>query len=215
MKIEIVVTALEHGPFLSRCLASIGKHVAGSYALRVLSDPETSQYEKYAEAFAGRQAPILILTEDDVEIINDDLVPSLLNGLDGFDSVALVGCAEYKSFFDRGFNGEAAKTPYRYKPIGWIPGYMMVFDFRKLKPEDILPDLDIPGKAGSADVDLSLQVRKAGFNVLLAQCPVYHSRGQTPSTAEDWNKNFPERHAYMQAKWGAGYLKQEVDSLQG
>ncbi|HYC63834.1 MAG TPA: hypothetical protein VEC14_03810, partial [Reyranellaceae bacterium] len=97
--------------------------------------------------------------------------------------------------------------------LPWVPAYVMLFDRHKLP--DLQADHQIPGKKGTTDVDLCLQIRKRGYVVGRHMgVYVYHPhkgddaqrRADLTATKAEEEEWFPQQVAYMKQKWGDAYM---------
>lgn len=158
----------------------------------------------------------VVICDDDVEFLDESWLTTLINVLKENEEVGQVVPVEIKSqatrdaYVQNGWCDECKKPEYDLLSCSWLPGYVMAFDMTRTP--DIRADEKIPGPSGMSDLDLSLQVREAGYKCLFTtRTVVFH--GVKPLDV-DWRMRWdivqetelPALHqqqvAYMDSKWG-------------
>lgn len=161
------------------------------------------------------------ICDDDVEFLDEGWLTTLLQVIQSKDNIGMVVPIEIKnevqrnSYLEQGWNEVVPKPGYDTLELSWLPGFVMLFDLERV-PE-IRADEKIPGPSGMSDLDLSLQVRSAGFKCMLtSRTAVYHPE---KSLDIDWRKKWdivpehelPELYRsqiqYMTEKWGGFFTE--------
>lgn len=161
------------------------------------------------------------ICDDDVEWLDEGWLTTLLDVLKSKDNIGMVVPVEIKhqnqrdSYIENGWCEEVPKPGYDIQELPWLPGYVMLFDRERVP--DIRADENIPGPSGMSDLDLSLQVRSAGFKcALTTRTVMFH--GLKPLDV-DWRTKWEivqehdlsalhrEQMIYMTGKWGSFFTE--------
>jgi hypothetical protein len=176
----------------------------------------------------------MIIMDDDVEILTDGWLRILTETLRKHDRLAELTPLEVKTKTDREEFLEVGSDVFwrrrcegnslpRVMETQWNAGYIMAIDREKVT---VYADEQIPGTVGMADVDISLQVRDAGFDTAMtSECTVYHPWKHPDGIKcdgsprereyrkkyqiyqeEELPELFQQQFDYMKQKWGRIYL---------
>jgi GT2 family glycosyltransferase len=185
-------------------------------------------------AIARSTSRFMIIMDDDVEILTDGWLRVLTEILRTHDRLGEVTPLEIKTKVDRAdfFELGHERYWYTYFPGGnpprimetnWNAGYIMAIDREKVT---VYADEQIPGTVGMADVDISLQVRDAGFDTAMtSEFTVYHPWKHPDGIKcdgsprereyrekyqiyqeEELPELFQQQCDYMRQKWGRIYF---------
>lgn len=190
-------------PFHPMQLEAIARHTKRSYDLTVICEPGTV-HENMLRAFKQARSRYFVLLDDDCIVLDDGWLDRLIEDLQDCPTLGAVTLPEMKNLRSvrayRKCREDLLPTSLpQVFTVKWIPGYLMAFDLERVPGID--PDVKIPHPKGMSDVDVSLQVRAAGFHVgVSTRSAVYHP--YKGGVTEQMREESKEQMDYMFQKWG-------------
>ncbi len=208
------------GPDHAMQMASLAERTKRSFVLQYIYEEGTA-HANINKVIDNCNTRYCCICDDDVEFLDDNWLDTLLNTLKSNNEVGAIVPIEIKteeqrqSYKANGWNPEVIRPQPLLRECGWLPGYVFLFD-RKRTPE-LRADEGIPGPSGMSDLDLSLQVRAAGYKcVLTAETVVFH---RIKPLDPEWREKYDivqefelsslnaQQVAYMRKKWGSFFLE--------
>lgn len=188
-----------------RLMTSVAKHTkTHQYSFLVTQKPGNC-HQNMNRIWRRLTAAYVVLMDEDVVILQDGWLASLIESLESDEKIGVVGCAEVKTL--PAIVPEPGKVTLDFQM--WIPAYVMAF--KRERVPFLRFDEAIPGQMGMTDLDACLQIVDKGLKVAVnPQVVVFHPnrdddairvREQRPliRQQEDW---FRLQSAYMNEKWG-------------
>ena len=213
-EVEIGIYTHRWSEWQVRCIESIARHTK-SHQYSILMTQKTGNCHQNMNRLWRRfTAPYVIMLDEDVTILQDGWLESLIKGLESNDKIGVLGAMDIKFGLDiEGGIPEPSSPHYSSKSTinfkRWIPAYLMAF---KLSRVPFLRfDEAIPGDMGMTDVDACCQIDTNGLLVAVnSEVLVYHpardddeTRKKEQRPSRGWQELwYPAQVAYMQQKWG-------------
>lgn len=184
-----------------RAIESIARRTRHhQYSILVTQQPGNC-HENMNRIWRRFSARYVVLMDEDVVVLQDGWLDSLIGALRADASVGVVGCNEVKLRPQSVSEPTHATVSYP----GWIPAYVMAFERERVP--FLAFDENIPGQIGMTDLDACLQIRDRGLQVALhPEVVVYHpirDDAETRPRQEKLKQWHPEQIAYMRMKWGS------------
>ena len=209
---ELAVFCHRTGPVLKEQFACIAEYTKRPFTLLYHHGPGTAHANMNKVIDRSRSRYLVIMDDDVVPMVNGWL-DHLLEVLRRNPDVGLVTPTEVKSLSQKHLCTKF--KPYEAYESSWNPGYVMCLDRERVP--NIRADENIPGPSGMSDLDISLQVRAAGFvPAMTRSLVVYHP--DKPMSSH-WRKQYQivpseelqslheQQMAYMRAKWSDGLFE--------
>lgn len=206
------------GPEHPDQMASLGLRTRRSFRLEYIYEKGTA-HANINKVLDRCQTRYCVICDDDVIFLDDNWLSTLLKTIEANEQIGMLVPVEIKTpelrddYLKNGWGGQVVKPDFDMYQMSWLPGYVMVFDLERV-PE-LRADENIPGPSGMSDLDLSLQVRSAGYKCIwTTRTVVYHP---IKPLDVDWRQKWdivqehelPALHqqqvAYMRTKWGPFY----------
>jgi hypothetical protein len=208
-KIDICVFMHKEPPWIEKNLAALRANTHDPYELIVVCEPG-SAHTNINRCLDRSRSRRVVIMDDDCCITAAQ--PNWLSMLDNvFQECQWVGMIVPQEIKDEKTLRDYEQDPSSVLPgspdieqCAWLPGYLMAFD--RFRIPDLRADEEIPFATGMSDLDLSLQVRFAGYSaVKLRTLAVYHPWKHDPTKQAQNAREFPEQVKYMTRKWGRLY----------
>jgi len=206
-------------------LASLARTCLHPYNLLVQYDEDSTSFEAINRCLKRSKSRYVCICDDDLEFIDENWLPKLIEVMQQHEDIGMLVPIEFKKPEEveawRSLGSEELQSRHHWvTSVSWAAGYVMLFD-RERTPW-IHMDENIPGRVQMSDLDMSLQVRDAGYNVAITAATVVHHipKPQTPEYIEqygDWGveqtKFYDEQCAYMEHKWGNFWHESRVQQV--
>ena len=207
----------EEPPWFRENLHALKTITRDKYHLHIICEEGTAHQNihrclELARRLGSRR---IILMDDDMRILPPDpgWLGDLMRIFDEHPTVGQLTPIEIKEdrtlavyLKDKQVALSVVPPPFRSP---WLPGYMMAFDLERTP--DLYGDVNIPYATGTSDLDLSLQVRQAGYDCIAATSfAVSHPwkpGASEHSKLDETRKRDEEQIKYMKGKWGSFYTQ--------
>ncbi len=213
---EILMFMRQVRPWYRTMLSTIAETCKHPFTLHVQYDDSTA-FKACNDVIKRSTSRYICICDDDVEFIEDNWLLTLIKFLKEHEEFGCIVPYELKTREDietlkRVGREQFFATVFRYATCNWVAGYVSLFD-RERVPH-IYCDEGLPGRYGMSDVDLSLQVRDAGFLVgVTTDATVAHlyKKGdptilQSFGVHMNYDIEMHNKHVeYMTQKWGKFY----------
>ena len=202
----------EEPPWFAENLRALEYTTQDDFNLHVICAPGTA-HENINRCFDAATSNRVVILDDDMQILDPDpdWLSSVMRILDENQNVGQVTPLEIKEdqsrrlyLADKDAVLGIKAPPNFYAP--WLPGYMMVFDMERTP--DIRADEGIPFPTGMSDLDLSLQVRYAGYDCMACTSfAVWHPwKTDEETTLRCTKERDDAQFQFMLKKWGRFYV---------
>lgn len=206
-----------HPEYFQTLLGSIGRETPGTYRVLMSVAPGRC-LESQDRALRQARSKRVLICDEDIEIISGtNWLEILLNDLRYDPTLAIVGTGQVKTEeakFDY-LNGLMDTSYAKIEEVLWAPCHLWAIARDRIPW--IFNDKALPGIKGAHDLDMCLQVRKAGFKVAVdSRVVVYHPNKefsdesriaiQNPTLMEEHDV-YPLQVAYLVKKWGSAYIE--------
>lgn len=200
-----------------RCLTSIARHTKRLQYDVIVVQKEGNCAKNMNRGWGRAKAPYVVMLDEDVVILQDEWLETLIDVLRNDPKAGVIGCKETKLLEEADLlEAENTVQPTLLAEVrSWLPAYVTCYA-RERVGEFLEFDEAIPGQMGMSDLDACLQITAKGLKCLYHPgVTVYHPardddetrlREQRPLTRQqqEW---FPEQVSYMNVKWGEHFRR--------
>jgi hypothetical protein len=189
-------------------MRAIAELAGRSYDMILVQEPGTvhENINRVLRRAYEKNVRYLCLMDDDAIPLNEGFLDTLMDVMNATPDCGVIQAMEIQQAELR--NKYIAKQRHKQLPsnlaqhtmlrIPWLQGFLAFFDL--WKTPGLWADEAIPHPVGMSDLDLSLQVRKAGFQTYVCGCvAVYHPEKPMRPHAKEHNE---DQCKYMFQKWG-------------
>ncbi len=212
--VTIGVFMARTGPDHPDQMASLARTLKRSVEIQYVYESGTA-HQNINKVIDRCKTRYLCLLDDDVIFLDEHWLDHLLARMDERHEIGELVPIEVKTeqirdeYLSNGWLNLSPRTV-EFVEQSWLPGYCALFDMDKTP--SLRADEKIPGPSGMSDVDLSLQVRKAGYKCILTNATVVFHRIKPLDM--DWRDKWQiiqeyelpalcyEQMTYMTSKWG-------------
>jgi hypothetical protein len=163
----------------------------------VKNNPINKNMALLREKFIESGKRYWIFLDDDIQFLTSEIVRNGLSVMAANKAGLVTPYMTYsEGALERPYNTEGLTT----RKILWSAGYFMLVDSHKVG--HIKPDLNLPCPNTAVDVSYSMEVRKAGYDILVFPDYVYHKQKYVPFDVKASQKT----EKYLVEKWGNFYV---------
>lgn len=217
MSTEVELGTYTHrwSPLQVSLMESVAKHTKKrQYSFLVTQRPGNC-HQSMNRLWRRFSAPYVVMMDEDVQILQDGWLDSLIEALDKTPDLGVVGCYELKTPAQLQAHEPREPKGFKLDYREWIPAYVMAFKLDRVKPF-LHFDEAIPGQMGMTDLDACMQITHNHLRVAFnSEVIVYHpmrddnetrTREERPFTSqqEAWYRDQCE---YMGRKWGEAFWR--------
>jgi len=198
---DVVIGCFTHrDTYIKTLEESLHKFLPEIPYIRVLNDaPINVNMELLRQKFIESGKRFWVFLDDDIQFLNSDIVK---NALETLVSGKYAGVSVYNTptpaYLSAPYNPNDGRL--KRERLSWMTGYFMMVDSWRVG--HIMPDFTSPAPNTSVDVDYSLEIRKAGFDMAISHDYVYHLVKNVPHDYSAWEAI----HGHMESRYGSFYF---------